>query len=326
MEPTAQPIDWEANDIRTIRFRQPFSEKYTLTVTTDIQAASFPIATKAQIRWALRVIDVDRTGQADIELITIENQLLETNNPNFKDIAALNQAFARMYSEIHVKINPQGKVSEIVNLPVILGKWEQTKAEMEKIVKEVPAIQSIMSLNDEIFADPEKVKIGIENNEFFKIYFYLIYGVPLPAERLVSRHRNLLNSADVDWMFDIQTAAVPDVASLVDITVSGKMAEVPSAAWTREAYKAFEGAVDLSQLNPQLSEQATYRFQKETGRLLEATLTKEEIANPQYVRGKMIYELKGDGAAEIASSDGQDKESADSPIEKPPRRYYWETH
>ena len=80
----------ETNDRQVVRFRQPFSEKYTLTVTTDIQAASFPIATKAQIRWALRVIDVDRNGQADIELITIENQLLETNNKNFNDIAALN--------------------------------------------------------------------------------------------------------------------------------------------------------------------------------------------------------------------------------------------
>lgn len=325
MEAYGQSTGIEIDDRRAVRFRQPFSEKYTLTVTTDIQAASFPIQTKAQIRWALRVIDVDRSGVADVELITIENQLLESNNPNFKDIAALNQAFARMYSEIRVKINPQGKVVEVLNMPVILGKWAQTKAEMEKVSKEVPAIQSVVQLNDDIFADPEKVKIGIENNEFFNIYFYLIYGAPLPDERLQRRHRNLFNSADVNWEFNVGVERVKDADGLLEVKVSGKPAEFLDAEWTKEAYKAFETQVDFAQLNPQLSENATYIFQAETGRLLEATLTKEEVANPQYIRGKMVYELKGDDAAKIAGGEGNNQ-SAEPKIEEPPRRLYWERH
>lgn len=327
MDAFGQSSGGETGARKAIGFKQPFSEKYTLTVTTDIQAASFPIATKAQIRWALRVIDVDRKGQADIELITIENQLLETNNPNFNDIAALNQAFARMYSEIHVKINTLGKVVEVVNLPVILGKWQQTKAEMQKLIKEVPAIQTVVNLNDEIFADADKVKIGIENNEFFNIYFYLIYGAPLPAERLLRRHRNLFNSADVNWEFAIGSERVKDAEALTDVIVSGKPADLLDAEWTKQAYKAFEGSVDFSQLNPQLSENANYRFQTETGRLLGATLIKEEVANLQYIRGKMTYELKGDGAAEITGNGGgQNSQTAELPTDQPPRRYYWETH
>src|SRR5262245_46976249 len=188
-------------DDRVIRFRQPFSSKYTLTITTDILAGYFPIQTKAQIRWALRVINVNNDGRAEIELITIETRLIETNNPNLQDLAALNQAFARMYSEIQVELDSSGKLLEVVKLPVILSKWEQTKSEMRSVEKEAPALQNVIQLNDDIFAKPEKVKLAIEHNEFFNIYFHLIYGEELPAAGLRRKHRNMFNSADVNWQY-----------------------------------------------------------------------------------------------------------------------------
>ena len=197
--------------------KKPFNEKYTLTVTTDLLAGSFPILTKAEIRWSLRVVDVEGSGAAEIELITIDNQLLETNNPNFHDIAALNRAFARMYAEIRVKLDANGKVLEVVNLPTIIGKWNQTKAEMQKISKDIPAIETVVQLNDETFADPDKVKVAVENNEFFKIYRYLLYGVRLPADKLQRRHNNLFNSTEVNWEYKVRAAVVPNTAdSIVD--------------------------------------------------------------------------------------------------------------
>lgn len=286
---------WETRDARIIRFRKPFSEKYTLTVDTDILAGNFPIQTKTQIRWALRVINVDNLGQAEIELITIENRLVETNNPNLQDIAALSQAFGRMYSEIHVKLNSKGKVLEILNLPAILGKWEETKAAMQKIEKDVPAMVDVVKLNDEIFATPDKVKLAIENNEFFTLYFHLICGQELPLDDLKRKNRNMFNSADVDWRFDARGAQswVSDV-HVTDVAISGQPAETLGLIWVNEAYSAFQ-MVDFTQLNPRLSETGQYRFQTETGKLLEAVLTKKEVANPDYIRGEMTYKLKADG-------------------------------
>ena len=286
---------WETRDARIIRFRKPFSEKYTLTVDTDILAGNFPIQTKTQIRWALRVINVDNLGQAEIELITIENRLVETNNPNLQDIAALSQAFGRMYSEIHVKLNSKGKVLEILNLPAILGKWEETKAEMQKIEKDVPAMVDVVKLNDEIFATPDKVKLAIENNEFFTLYFHLICGQELPLDDLKRKNRNMFNSADVDWRFDARGAQswVSDV-HVTDVAISGQPAETLGLIWVNEAYSAFQ-MVDFTQLNPRLSETGQYRFQTETGKLLKAVLTKKEVANPDYIRGEMTYKLKADG-------------------------------
>lgn len=284
-----------SGDERVIRFRQPFSEKYTLTITTDILAGHFPIQTKARIRWALRVVDVDTAGRAEIELITIENRLVETNNPNLEDMAALSQAFARMYSEIHVKLDPKGKLLEVVNLPVILSKWEQTKAEMRSVGEEVPAFQDIIQLNDEIFATPEKVKLAIEHNEFFNIYFHLIYGEELPAAGLRRTQRNLFNSADVRWEYFAE--AIPDLptdAMLADVGISGAPIGVREEEWIKAAYSKFEAVGVPTQLNPQLMEKGSYRFQPASGKLLKARLVKEEIAHPKFLYGIMIYELMSD--------------------------------
>ena len=57
--------------------------------------------------------------------------------------------------------------------------------------------------------------------------------------------------------------------------------------------------MNFAELNPRLSERAKYRVETETGRLLRFIMVKEEIANPQYIRGKMTYELKGDEAETI---------------------------
>ena len=285
-------------DDRVIRFRQPFSAKYTLTITTDIQAGHFPIQTKAQIRWALRVINVNDYGHAEIELITIENRLIETNNPNFNELAALNQAFARMYSEIQVKLDPRGKLLEVVNLPVILSKWEQTKSEMRSVEKEAPALQNVIQLNDDIFAKPEKVKLAIEHNEFFNIYFHLIYGEELPASGLRRKHRNLFNSADVNWQYFAEAVPDPlDDGVFTDVEIRGAPTGVMTEEWINEAYGKFEIA-GLPQINPQLTEKGDYRFESASGKLLKATLVKEEIAHPSFLRGQMIYELKSDNHGE----------------------------
>jgi len=246
----------------------------------------------------LRVINVNNYGHAEIELITIENRLIETNNPNLKDLAALNQAFARMYSEIHVKLDPRGKLLEVINLPVILSKWEQTKSEMQSIEKEAPTLQDIIQLNDDIFAQPEKVKLAIEHNEFFSIYFHLIYGEELPAAGLRRKHRNLFNSADVSWQYFAEAVPdSPDDGIFTDVEIRGAPTGPMAEEWINEAYGKFEIA-GLPQLNPRLMEKGNYRFESASGKLLKATLVKEEIAHPNLLRGKMLYKLKSDDHGE----------------------------
>lgn len=279
---------------RTIRFRESFSEKYTLTIDTNMLAGNFPIETKAEVRWSFQVIKAERNGEAEIELITVENRLVEANNPNLHDIAALSQAFGRMYSEIHVRLDAKGKVKEIINLPAILGKWEQTKAEMQKIESEVPAMADVVKLNDDIFASPDKVKLAIEANEFFSIYFHLIYGEPLPAKGLKKTHRNLFNSINVNWEFNADSRRISTQKGPVEVVkITGRPADAIDAAWIKEAYGNFQ-MVDQTQIRPNLSETGEYVFRPESGKLRKATLIKKEIAHPEFIRGEMVYTLKSD--------------------------------
>lgn len=295
----------EEIDKNIIRFRKPFSEKYNLTVTTDLLAGNFPVQTKTLIRWALRVISINDQKQTEIELITIENKLVETNNPNLNDIAAFSQAFSRMYSEIHVVLDEKGKVAEIINLSVILAKWEQTKTEMQKLLNEIPAMQEVINLNDEIFASPDKIKLAIESNEFFNICFHLIYGVAMPAGDLRETHRNMFNTTDVNWQYSAESVQGRVENDLVtDVSVIGKPLENLNKEWAKQAYQAFP-VIDASQLDAQLSEKGNYRFESETGKLLEAVWIKEEIAHPEYIHGKMTYKLKADVG--LSNGDGVNK-------------------
>lgn len=306
---------------KIIRFREPFSEKYSLTIETNMMAGHFPIETKAEVRWSFRVIGVNQHGEAEIELITVENRLTETNNPNLQDIAALSQAFGRMYSEIHVRLDPKGKVKEIINLPAILGKWEQTKAEMAKIESEIPAIADVVKLNDEIFASPDKVKLAIEANEFFNIYFHLIYGEPLPATGLKRSHRNLFNSANVDWEFDADAKRVVTPKGPVAVVkITGRPANDIGPVWLKEAYGNFP-MVDTAQVQPNLSETGEYIFRPESGKLRKAVLIKKEIAHPEFIRGVMTYTIKSDDEV----NDPLDTENPQPPdrSEQIPRPEFW---
>lgn len=322
---TAQQADGLASSERLIRFRKPFADSYTLNIETHIQAGSFPLHTKARIRWALRIMRVDENrGQADLELITIENQLLETNNPNLHDIAALNQAFARMYSEIQVRLDHKGKILEVLNLPVILGKWQETKAAMAKIEADAPAIAEVVKLNDDIFASPDKVKLAIEHNEFFGIYFHLIYGEKIPTDELRRTHRNLFNSVDVNWRFSATATRPADGEDhSTKIKITGAPVDDLDRDWIKKAYASFE-MVDASQINPRLSETGDYLFETETGKLLEAVLIKEENAHPQYIRGKMTYELKSDVQTKNDAGSETNESFRQPPVNEPPRKYFWE--
>src|SRR4028119_1569259 len=105
-----------------VALKAAFSEKYTLTIDTDIMAGSLPIKTKSELRWDLRVLEANEQ-EAILEIITLDNRLLESNNPMVKDIAAMSQALSQMYSELKVKISSEGRVKQILNKDTILSKW-----------------------------------------------------------------------------------------------------------------------------------------------------------------------------------------------------------
>lgn len=305
---------------KTVRFREPFSEKYKLIIEADNKGVNVAMQSKTQLRWNFRVIKIegDRT---EIELLLLDNLLLETNNPMLRDLAQMSQVFGKMYSELHLLINPQGGVLEILNLELIQEKWARTRSEMQAIVNEHPEIKDVLLLNDATYQDPEKIKAAIQGSEFFMLYFHHIYGAPLPTERKEMLLPNLLNTAFLNWEFSwFVEQAIPARAAETVITLRAKPVEL-SEQWYQEAYKPFAELINIRQLRTDLAENGTFRFDTRTGKLLEAKLFRQEVADKDLFC-KVTYTLTTEGDKKSVEQEGRTMARADQPGQK----LYWETY
>ena len=285
-----------------IRFREPFAENYTLTTKTKIKAAYFDMQTTTKIRWAFRVIAVEENGNADIELFTIEHLMVETNNENLIDIISLNQVFSRMYSEIRVIIDVFGKIIRVVNLQQIKDKWEDTKTQLLKIQEQEPALMALITINDEIFIDNNKIRIAIENNEFFKHYFGKVYGKTLPINRKMIVQKNVLQTADAEWIYNFDYSPQFATEHLNDIAVTSKaLADTDKNDWKKQAYGHLPD-IETKNLKPKLTEEAIYRCNFKTGKLHFAETTISEIAMPNFIEASMNFVLESDSYKENSST------------------------
>jgi len=288
--------------INAIRFREPFAENYTLTTKTKIKAAYFDMQTTTKIRWAFRVIASEENGNADIELFTIEHLMVETNNENLNDIISLNQVFSRMYSEIRVVIDVFGKIIRVVNLQQIKDKWEDTKKQLLKIQQQEPALQALITINDEIFCSNEKIKLSIENNEFFKHYFGKVYGKTLPIDRKMIVQKNVLQTADAEWIYNFDYSPQIATEHLKDIALTSKaLADTDKNDWKKQAYGHLPD-IETKNLKPILTEETIYRCNFKTGKLHFAETTITEVALPNFIEASMNFVLESDSYKENSNA------------------------
>ncbi|MDN5288348.1 MAG: hypothetical protein JWR38_4622 [Mucilaginibacter sp.] len=297
----------------TILIREPFIEKYTLTIVTDIMAGNLPIKSKTEIRWQLKVNRVE-ADYTDIELITLDNQLLESNNPMVKDMAGMSQAFSRMYNELQVRVDSTGKVLQILNIDLIRKKWDQTKAEITDLQETNPAIKNIISLNDELFITPDKMALAVQNNEFFMIYYHHFYGLSLPGTTKSYVQRTVLNTADLSWRYNVSNVSDTYDTGDLYVEVDGIVNTSTGGGWAKEAYKAFSH-LDLASLKPDFEERGVYRFDKSSGMLVSADLLKKEMVHPQLLHATISYHITSD-TAPLRTQETQTKQTQ-SPLTPP---------
>lgn len=277
-----------------IRFRSPFTENYTLITETKIKSGYFDMQTKTKIRWALRIIAIDENGDTELELFILEQLMVDTNNENLNDIISLNQVFSRMYSELHIVININREVVKIINLKTIKDKWEETKIQLLKIQDQDPALLELLTINDEIFANTDKIKIAIENNEFFNHYFGKIYGNKLPIPRQMIPQKNVLQTADAEWVFNFRHSPEFDTIHLENILIKYQGEGITHQTdWKRKAY-AHLSDIDVKKMDPQLTEKGIYRCNFKTGKLDFAETELTEIALENIIDASIKYTIESD--------------------------------
>jgi hypothetical protein len=288
--------------------KQTFSEKYIVVQESEITMGSLLIKTVTEIRWDVRVTAIQEEA-CRLEILTLDNVLLETNNPNMREVSALNNAFKKMYSELDVTLSKKGEVLQVNNRATIQRKWGQIKAEMQAIQTRHQSLDGIIALNDELFASTQKVDEAVKNNEFFDLYFHKLYGTRLPAE-VSAKKKSLFMQADVAWRYRLTRP--PVTGQQASVSLHGIAQQITDTRWLKQAYGQFPMA-DAATLRPQLTEEGNYLIEHASGRLLKASLNRQETAHPQLLKASMKYTITADSYAKAE----RDKKPNKPPVATP---------
>lgn len=271
-----------------------FSDQYTLFIDADIKGVNVHMKSRSQMRWNLNVINI-KDEFIEVKLYQLDHILVETNNPLIKEVAQLTQVMSRMYNELHLTIDATGKIKDILNRELILSKWRQTRAEMEKIAASNPELKNVIILNDDIFNNKEKLIQVVQASEFFLMYFNKVYGRTVPIS-FKETSPNFFNSANVNWGYKIKNLDNPLLSSKETIIelIAEPTTSLGGIGFYNRAYGQFANLIDISKLDTSLIEKGIYRFNKDSGHLIEASLNRVEIADPENLYNKMQYTFYSD--------------------------------
>lgn len=301
-----------------IAFKQSFTEKYKLEVTSNIKTGNMLIDSKVEIRWEVKVKSISE-NRINFELLTLDNQLIEYNNPLVKTMFDMNQVFSKIYSELDLIVNGNYKLIEIKNADLLDIKWRRIKLDLQDMIAEEPKIiGEIINLNDKNFESPDLLKSIVQNNEFFLIYFHHLYGNKVPAITKRITKKNIFNTAFVDWEY--RNSKQKEVSGeYADYEIEGFVETNLNLEWVKKYYASFSH-LDLEKIEPVMTEEGLYRIDSDTGGIRHAILTRKEIAHPQLLHGTTKYELKSESSPAKKEKNDSRKLTVEPPNGYDPKR------
>ncbi|PZF71268.1 hypothetical protein [Taibaiella soli] len=269
-----------------IKIHQPFTEQYTLLIDADTKAVNAQLTSRSLIRWDVNFINV-AADQIEMRLLLTDHILLQANNPLIKEVAALTKAMGRMYSELHLFIDHNGIIKEVLNMDIILSKWEQAKKEMSKVADANPDIKKVILLNDSIFYNADNLKAGIQKSEFFLVYFNKLYNQVFPCVSPKYIKPNPFTTANLQWETFVRQEQVQNGVLVLEVQSTP---DIPTD-FNKLAYSQFADKIDIQKLKPVIIERGRYIIDHKTGRLIEAILGTQETADKEQLYTRLTYTL-----------------------------------
>ncbi|MGK6342502.1 hypothetical protein ACMGDK_09700 [Chryseobacterium sp. DT-3] len=274
---------------KILTIRRPFSEQYTMYIDTDLYGVNVKMESKTKLRWDFTVISISGE-EIEVKLLLLDHILLHTDNPIVKETATMTQVFSRMYNELHLIIDQSGTIRKILNLHVVRDKWKDVKKEMLTIAERTPDIKNAIQLHDSIFNDESRLIQGIQYGEFFMIYFNKFFNKNLPKAEVLTG-TNWFKTANVTWRYTYEiTRDYSNSDKNIILEVKGFPSGVLGAGFYQRAYLQFSQMKDIGKLTTELNESAKYEIEEETGRLIQARIYRNEIADGDLYM-KLTYTL-----------------------------------
>jgi hypothetical protein len=289
-----------------IAFKQPFIDKYTLSIKSNIRAGGMPIKTEAIIRWEVKVKSIDENSIV-FELLKLDDLLVDDGgNRIVKSVAEVSQLFSNMFKEVEVILNENYHIVKLLNPNIIKKKWEWTRKDISRLKDQEKILAHVINVNDEQFSNNQNMIEAIEQGEFFKFYFHQLYGHKENSISKVVKKKNYANTTYMDWSFGNTKLSEND--HYTDYKLKGYLETTINKDWIKKAYKDFSH-LKLDELKPVFEEEGKYRINKKTGQLIHASLTTKEIVHPELLFFEYMYVLESD-------TYNNNKESS-SPIQSP---------
>lgn len=273
---------------KQILIRKPFNEQYTIIVDMESMLINAYLKSKTEIRYDFTVLSTNE-DYIECRLIQLDINIKESNSDLIKEIGQVTAAFNRMFNELHLRLTHQGKVIEILNIDLILDKWRETKVDMEKAAAGNPDVGKLISLNDSVFTNTEKIKTAIQSNEFFACYFGYAYGVYFPStKRIVGA--NIFNTANLEWNFltECNSRVTNEHLQTVVVTTKANPRLPLNEGFCNAAYHQFKDQILVQPSNIKILQVEEKYIEFQTGKLQKSYIQKTE----EVYLDKLYYNIK----------------------------------
>ncbi|WP_241285947.1 hypothetical protein [Chryseobacterium arthrosphaerae] len=270
---------------------QPFNEQYELVIETNSKLIDNHMTSRTIMRYDFTVI---RCNENEIEcrLILLDLFLDQSNNDLVKEIAQVTAAFNRMFNELHLKLSQKGEILQVLNMDLVLSKWQQTKAEMTAALSNNDELRKLIAVNDSLFTNKEKLAHTIQNSEFLHMYFGQVFNIELPKTKRITG-ANILNTANLEWDMNIseQAGGHPDD---IQILVNTYPVRPLSEGYLNAAYGQFKDRINLDLLNFTMFQKEERYIDRNTGKLKQAIVEKVEEIGHEQLYQKFSYQMISD--------------------------------
>lgn len=275
---------------------QPFNEQYELVIETNSKLIDNHMTSRTIMRYDFTII---RCNENEIEcrLILLDLFLDQSNNDLVKEIAQVTAAFNRMFNELHLKLSQKGEILQVLNMDLVLSKWQQTKTEMTAALSNNDELRKLIAVNDSLFTNKEKLAQTIQNSEFLHMYFGQVFNIELPKTKRITG-ANILNTANLEWDMNISEQSVSNPND-IHILVNTYPVRPLSEGYLNAAYGQFKDRIDLDLLNFTMFQKEERYIDRNTGKLKQSIVEKVEEIGHEQVYQKFSYQMISDTEKKI---------------------------
>lgn len=281
------------NKKNTIKIlERDITKKYIITNRSNIKVNTLNIISVNECRWIVNVKDLLKDSYI-IELYTLENKIVETNNDAIQDVANFNNLFKEVYNELILEITFTGELVAVKNNNDIRRKWSSIKDRLQSMQQNQQSVATVINLNDGLFNSDANILEVIKATEFFELFFIGFYGKEIPANHVNKIRASKFRGAKLEWVYHFHQNEMNkyDEKAVCDIIdMRGFTNNLFTENFIKEAYGQFD-FLNYKKLRTEVVSEGKYFIDRNTGMIEKGFYNTNEIIDEDLLYSKNSYTI-----------------------------------